>query len=105
MSPHLNVSPRPIVQGALWSYSIDSLKSKQRLQQVSAGQWDCCLDISSAYHQRNPQVLKAEEFQKELRYLDIKVQQRISFTRLHNPRQTADLATQRANMMIPLKTS
>ncbi len=21
MSPHLNVSPRPIVQGALWSYS------------------------------------------------------------------------------------
>ncbi len=23
MSPHLNVSPRSIVQGALWSYSID----------------------------------------------------------------------------------
>ncbi len=23
MSPHLNVSPRPIVQGALWGYSND----------------------------------------------------------------------------------
>ncbi len=38
------------------------------------------LRISSTHYQRNRRFLKAEEFQKELRYFDRKIQQRISFT-------------------------
>ncbi len=36
MSPHLNVSPRPIVQGALWGYSWQKRERKER--EVVCGQ-------------------------------------------------------------------
>ncbi len=53
---------------------------KTGMIKVSASQRDCRLRISSAHYQINRQFLKAEEFQKELRYFDRKIQQMISFT-------------------------
>ncbi len=39
-----------------------------RTNRQNTGQWDCRLRISSAHYQRTRQFLKAEGFQKELRW-------------------------------------